>query len=564
MFRETIIAIVSLLLISISDHGTVNIVILDEGCDNMKRILSLLLALCMIASLLAACGGSSDPVQKNQAKASDDKYRSFYQVWIGSFCDSNGDQTGDLPGLISKLDYINDGDPNGGDDLGADGIWLSPMMPSKSYHKYNVRDYFEIDPDFGTLEDFDKLIEESHKRGIRVIIDLVLNHSGDDHEFFVKACDELREGKEDGYARYYNVSKTSNDTYNRPISGSNYYYEGPFSTDMPDWNLSYDGTREYFEKVTKFWLEKGVDGFRLDAVKYFDDKNTDADEFLNWFYTMAQKYNPDVYMVGEDWDDAGNIYDMYESGIDSLFNFKFANSGGEFLVGSHNNVQDTMTKLQKYDNNIKKRNEKAINANFLTNHDMVRLANMLDEEDYKMAANLYMLAPGNSFTYYGEEIGIEAPNTTNDASYRTAMIWDNENLPDIYVPGVAGVEKNELGGVEQQLKDEHSILSAYRKLIKIRQQNPEIARGNISEVVNWGDTNCAGIIIEYDGSSVMVIHNVSDEAKEADVSEKFNNPELRGWSYGDKAAEPNKEIPKLSSGKLTIPAHTSVVLKNGK
>ena len=113
--------------------------------------------------------------------------------------------------------------------------------------------------------------------------------------------------------------------------------------------------------------------------------------------------------------------------------------------------------------------KKAINANFLTNHDMVRLANMLDEEDYKMAANLYMLAPGNSFTYYGEEIGIEAPNTTNDASYRTAMIWDNENLPDIYVPGVAGVEKNELGGVEQQLKDEHSILSAYRKLIKIRQ-----------------------------------------------------------------------------------------------
>lgn len=530
----------------------------------MKKMLAILLAVVLTLSLLTACGGSSDPVQKNQATASTDKYRSFYQVWIGSFCDSNGDQTGDLPGLISKLDYINDGDPNGGDDLGADGIWLSPMMPSKSYHKYNVRDYFEIDPDFGTLADFDKLIEESHKRGIRVIIDLVLNHSGDDHEFFVKACDELREGKEDGYARYYNVSKTSNETYSRPITGSDYFYEGPFSTDMPDWNLGYEGTREYFEEVTKFWLEKGVDGFRLDAVKYFDDKNTDAVEFLKWFYTMAQKYNPDVYMVGEDWDDAGNIYDMYESGIDSLFNFKFANSGGEYLVGSHNNVQDTMTKLQKYDNNIKKRNEKAINANFLTNHDMVRLANMLDEDDYKMAANLYMLAPGNSFTYYGEEIGIEAPNTTNDASYRTAMIWDNENLPDIYVPGVASVEKNALGGVEQQLKDEHSILSTYRKLIKIRQQNPEIARGNISEVVNWGNTNCAGIVIDYDGSKVMVIHNVGDDAQEADVSDKLSNSELRGWSYGDKAAEPNKETPKLSSGKLTVPAHTSVVLKETK
>lgn len=529
----------------------------------MKKILSLLLAVCMIASLLAACGGSSNPVDKNKAEASTDKYRSYYQVWIGSFCDSNGDQIGDLPGLISKLDYINDGDPNSGNDLGADGIWLSPMMPSKSYHKYNVRDYFEIDPDFGTLADFDTLIKEAHNRGIRVIIDLVLNHSGDDHEFFLKACDELREGKEDGYARYYNVSKESNETYNRPISGSDYYYEGPFSTDMPDWNLSYEGTREYFEEVAKFWLEKGVDGFRLDAVKYFDDRNTDADEFLNWFYTMSQKYNPDVYMVGEDWDDAGNVYDMYESGIDSLFNFKFANSGGEWMVASHGMTADALGKLKKYDDNIKKRNENAINANFLTNHDMVRVYNMLDEDDYKMAAALYMLAPGNTFTYYGEEIGIEAPNTSNDASYRTAMIWDNEKLPDIEVPGVAGVVKNELGGVEQQLKDEHSLLNTYRRLIKLRQQNPEIARGDIEEVLDLGDNNVGGMIINHDGSRVIVIHNTTDEAKELTI-DMISNPELRGWSYADLAAEPNKETPKLSGTKLTLPARTSVVLKEVK
>ena len=529
----------------------------------MKKILSLLLAVCMIASLLAACGGSSNPVDKNKAEASTDKYRSYYQVWIGSFCDSNGDQIGDLPGLISKLDYINDGDPNSGNDLGADGIWLSPMMPSKSYHKYNVRDYFEIDPDFGTLADFDTLIKEAHNRGIRVIIDLVLNHSGDDHEFFLKACDELREGKEDGYARYYNVSKESNETYNRPISGSDYYYEGPFSTDMPDWNLSYEGTREYFEEVAKFWLEKGVDGFRLDAVKYFEDKNTDAVEFLKWFYTMAQKYNPDVYMVGEDWDDAGNVYDMYESGIDSLFNFKFANSGGEWMVASHGMTADALGKLKKYDNNIKKRNENAINANFLTNHDMVRAYNMLDEDDYKMAAALYMLAPGNTFTYYGEEIGIEAPNTSNDASYRTAMIWDNEKLPDIEVPGVAEVVKNELGGVEQQLKDEHSLLNTYRRLIKLRQQNPEIARGDIEEVLDLGDNNVGGMIINDDGSRVIVIHNTTDEAKELTI-DMISNPELRGWSYADLAAEPNKEAPKLSGTKLTLPARTSVVLKEVK
>lgn len=529
----------------------------------MKRIIAMLLAVVLTVSLLTACGGSSDPSASIKAEASADKYRSFYQVWIGSFCDSNGDETGDLPGLISKLDYINDGDPNAGDDLGADGIWLSPMMPSKSYHKYNVRDYFEIDPDFGTLEDFDTLIEECHKRGIVVIIDLVLNHSGDDHEFFQKACEELREGKEDGYARYYNVSKTSDNTYNRVIPGSDYYYEGPFSPDMPDWNLSYDGTREYFEEVTKFWLDKGVDGFRLDAVKYFDDKNTDAVEFLNWFYTMAQGYNPDVYMVGEDWDDAGNIYEMYESGIDSLFNFKFANAGGEYLVASHGMVADMAEKLKKYDGNIKQHNENAINANFLTNHDMARLANMLEEDANKMAAALYMLAPGNTFTYYGEEIGIEAPNTTNDASYRTAMIWDNEDLPDIYVPGVSGVEANPLGGVEQQLKDEHSLLSTYRRLIKLRLQNPEIARGDITEVVDFGDSFCTGLIIDDDGSRVLVIHNGNGEEMELTI-DMIDNPELRGWSVADLAEEPVEDVPKLSSGVLTVPAKTSVVLKENR
>lgn len=542
----------------------------------MKRILSFLLVICLLAGLLAACGGkenadddkkaadgSADPVETLKIEPSADKYRNFYQVWIGAFCDSNGDGTGDLPGVISKLDYINDGDPNGGDDLGADGIWLSPMMPSKSYHKYNVRDYFDIDPDFGTLEDFDKLLEEAHKRGVKVIIDLVLNHSGDDHEFFLKACDELSEGKEDGYARYYNISKTSDNTYNRPVMGTDYYYEGPFSTDMPDWNLSYEGTREYFEKITKFWLEKGVDGFRLDAVKYFGDKNTDAVEFLGWFYKMAQKYNPDVYMVGEDWDEAGNVYEMYKSGIDSLFNFKFGDTAGEFVSSCHGMIGDMAKKLQKYDNHIKENNANAINANFLTNHDMVRLANMLDEDDNKMAAALYMFAPGNAFTYYGEEIGIEAASTSSDAYYRTAMIWDNDDLPKITVPGVPSVDANALGGVKQQLEQKHSLLNAYRKMIRIRQQNPEIARGNITELVNFDDKKCAGYITDYNGSRVLIIHNASDKAQELTI-DMIANPELRGWINADLAETPNEEPVKLSGTTLSVPERTSVVLKENK
>lgn len=528
----------------------------------MKRILSILLAVCMLAALLAACGENNNADGGIKAEASTDKYRNYYQVWIGSFCDSDDDGVGDIPGLISKLDYINDADPNSGDDLGADGIWLSPMMPSSTYHKYNVEDYYKIDPDFGTLEDYDKLLEECHKRGIVVIIDLVVNHAGAGHEFFQKACDELRDGKEDGYARYFNFSKNKDYVYQHAVSGSDYYYQGDFWDQMPDWNLSYDGTKEYFEDVTKFWLERGTDGFRLDAVKYFDDANTDGVEFLKWFYTMAQGYKSDVYMVGEDWDDAVNIYDMYESGIDSLFNFKFANSGGEFVIGSHGQVKDTLTKLKKYDDNIKKHNPNAINANFLTNHDMVRLYNLLDEEDNKMAAALYMLAPGNAFTYYGEEIGIESAG--NDDEYkRTAMIWDSDDIPDITTNGKADAVDSELGGVKQQLAQEHSLLNTYRGLIKLRLQNPEIARGNIAEIVDFDSSDIGAMIIDYNGSRVMVIHNGSKDAAELTI-DMITGPELRGYSVADTAEEPSKDAPELTDGVLKLPARTSVVLKENK
>lgn len=541
----------------------------------MKKIVSLLVVACLVLSCcLCSCGAGGDPVEKNKAVVSNDKYRNFYQIWIGSFCDSNNDETGDIPGIISKLDYLNDGKPDEGDDLGIDGIWLSPMMPSYSYHKYNVEDYFNIDKDFGTLDDFDTLIAECDKRGIEVIIDLVVNHSASTHPYFKKACEELKEGKEDGYAKYYRFKKGSSPTYSRRVKDTDYFYEGAFSFEMPDWNLSYQGTRDYFEEIVKFWLDRGVDGFRLDAVKYFNDEETDGEEFLSWFYNMAKKYNENVYMVGEDWDDSGKVYDMYKSGIDSLFNFKFANTDGVYVSTARSGqTKDMAAQLKKYNGNILKRNEKAINANFLTNHDMVRVANMLDEDENKFAAALYMLSPGNSFTYYGEEIGITAPNTTNDASYRTAMIWDNDELPDIYVNGVAEVTKNELGGVKQQLEQKDSMLNFYRRLIKIKNQNPEIARGEISDTLDFEDGKIGGYKVEYNGTTLLVIHNGNREEKEVTLTDDMaTNPELRGYvvATNTMVTEENADTTvqnttkgevKLNSKTLTLPPLSSVVIK---
>ena len=554
----------------------------------MKRLLCVLLAAVMICSLFAACGSdsgdekakpasddnksgspsaavsddtadSANPVNTIKAEPSSDKYRTFYQVWIGAFNDSDGDEIGDLRGLIEKLDYINDGDPNSGTDLGMDGIWLSPMMPSSTYHKYNVEDYFDIDPEFGTLADFDELVKKCHERGIVVIIDLVLNHSGAGHEFFQKACEELAEGKTDGYARYYNFSKTQDGVYQYHVPDSDYYYQGDFWDQMPDWNLSFEGTRDYFEDVTKFWLDRGVDGFRLDAVKYFNDAHTDADEFLSWYYAMAKELKDDVYMVGEYWDDAVTICEMYSTGIDSLFNFKFADTGGEYLVAANGQIENYVGKLKKYDNRIKEENENAINANFLTNHDMVRLANLADEEINKMAAALYMLSPGNSYTYYGEEIGIEAESTSSDKYYRTPMIWDNDDLPEIYSSGVFPVSENPLGGVKQQLAQSDSLLNTYRLLVKLRLQNPEIARGDITQTVTFDDLYCAGFIVEYQGSKLLIIHNGDEEAKELTI-DMIDSPELRGWSTAQMIDGVSSEV-SLNGTTLTLAPMTSVVIK---
>ncbi len=533
----------------------------------MKKSIALILALVLAISVCLCSCGTGDPTDTNKVFVSDDKYRTFYQIWIGSFCDSNGDETGDFQGIISKLDYLNDGKPDSGDDLGIDGIWLSPMMPSYSYHKYNVADYFDIDENFGTLEDFDEFMAECDKRGINVIIDLVVNHSASNHPYFLKACEELREGKEDGYARYYNFSKKSDATYSRPVTDSEYYYEGQFSPEMPDWNLSYEGTREYFEEVTKFWLDRGVDGFRLDAVKYFTDSHTDGEEFLTWFYSMAQGYNPDVYMVGENWDSAGNIYEYYKTGCDSFFNFKFATSSGEYVMaGSSGRVNAFADALKRYNDNILKRSDTAINANFLTNHDMVRVSNMLVTYEQKFACALYMLSPGNSFTYYGEEIGIEAPNTTNDASYRTAMIWDNYNLPSIFVNGVPTVTENPLGGVEQQLLDENSLLNTYRRVIKLRNQNPEIARGKITEVYETDDIYLGGYYVEYEGARLLVLHNGDVVDKTVTITDDMlSKAELRGYSVAGSAEDlPDSDSDftvTFKKGELKLPPYSSVVLK---
>ncbi len=538
----------------------------------MKKLISLMLvfALLLGAVALAACSteaqkASFDP-ENMSVHVSDDKYRNYYHIWVCAFNDSNGDETGDLNGITEKLDYINDGDPDTDTDLGFDGIWLSPMMPSDSYHKYDVDDYMAVDPAFGTLEDFDRFIAECDKRGITVILDLVLNHCGTDHEFWKKAVEEVKEGNFDGYAKYYRFVASESSPgqgYRQLIGVPNVWYEGQFSPEMPEWNLDYEGTRAYFEEVAKFWLQRGVGGFRLDAVMYMTDETTDGTEFLNWFYSTAQKYNPEVYMVGENWQGNSELYETYASGIDSQFAFSFATATGNIATAVKSGVGKSLaTQLKKFDDNSHKANENVINAFFLSNHDMVRSGSYFPRglAYQKMAAATYLLLPGNSYTYYGEEICMETPseNTKNDAFFRGPMIWDSDVEPDIWCTADAYSELP-YGGVKQQTDDENSLLSFYRQAIKVKNQNYELARGKVTEVYPFDNTAICAFKVVYNDTELLVLHNMDAEAgAEVEITEEMLEDAVVS---GALVAGDTEEKVVLKDGKLTLPIQSSAILR---
>ena len=274
-----------------------------------KRIISVAIVIAVFLGLFVNCNiaGSSATPELNIV---DDNYRNYYEVFVYSFCDSDGDKIGDLNGVTQKLDYIQ--------DMGFNGIWLMPIMPSTTYHKYDVTDYCAIDKDYGTLDDFKTLVEECHKRDIRLIIDFVMNHTSSEHEWFTKACDYLRTLKEGEdanaedckYVDYYHFSKEQVDGTYYKVVGSEYYYEGSFWEEMPDLNMMNSDVRAEFEKISKFWIDLGVDGFRMDAAMHYEEGSTEKNsEILNWLYTYCTSLKPDFYMVSEVWANKSTIAD---------------------------------------------------------------------------------------------------------------------------------------------------------------------------------------------------------------------------------------------------------------
>ena len=490
----------------------------------------------------------------------DDNYRTYYEIFVYSFCDSNGDGVGDLQGVISKLDYLQ--------QLGITGIWLMPIHPSTSYHKYNVSDYYEIDPQYGTMEDFEALIAACDARGINVIIDLVVNHTGSEHPWFKEAVQYLQKlptgqnpsAEDCKYLDYYFFSRESGNG-SHAVEGTDWYYEGVFDYAMPDLNLGNPDVREEIEAIIAFWLNKGVSGFRLDAAKEFYSGQTSKNvEVLSWLQQTATSIKPDCYMVAEVWDTFATITDYYESGITSIFNYAFGNNNGKIIkvlqgAGNSSVVSTYASALQKADSAYRTNNPDYIDAPFLSNHDVGRIAGFVsrDENKIKLAGAMNIFMSGSVFIYYGEEIGMVGSG--NDPSKRAPMYWNaaRDNGTTDLPPECELPDEYPLGSLEEQLNDDSSVYNYYRQAIAIRNALPVIARGatTVEAALNMG---CVSAYRKtWDEEECIILMNIDSNAATVDLSS------YEGWTLAANLSV-DENLVNMNGTTLNLPAYGVAIL----
>jgi alpha-amylase len=409
--------------------------------------------------------------------------RVFYEIFVRSFQDSDGDGIGDFAGLTARLDQLNDGDPATDTDLGIDGIWLMPINDAPSYHGYDAVDYRAINPDYGTMADFEAFLAAAHARGIKVIVDYVMNHCSSGHPWFQAAAagDPARRG----WFRWEADDPGQTGPWGQQVwhpSGPDWYY-GLFWSGMPDLNYDDPSLREEMLATAEWWLEDvGVDGFRLDAVLYIDE---DGDQLQDTAGTFAfwEEFNgrikavaPAALSVGEAWTSSTNAV-RYVQGerLDLCFEFDLsyavmgaANSADAWWLGEKLRQVTALYPYLQF-------------APFLTNHDQDRAFTVLGEDPGKAraAAGILLTLPGVPFVYYGEEIGMTGSGAHE--FIRAPMQWTGDATAGF----TTGVPWQPLGGnvatnnVAAMAADPASLLSHYRRLIRLRQAVPALRRGGV-------------------------------------------------------------------------------------
>lgn len=537
---------------------------------NYKKLVAS--ALC-IPLLLSGCNSS-----KKLTAVTNDYYRTNYEIFVYSYYDSDGDGIGDLNGIIEKLDYLNDGNDKTDSDLGVNGIWLTPICPSTTYHKYDVTDYMAIDLQYGSMEDFESLIATAHDKHINVITDMVINHTSSKHPWFIEATGYLKglsatdepNSADCPYVNFYHFSKERKDNTWYQIEGTEYYYEGSFWSEMPDLNLSDATLMAELKDIMAFWIDKGVDGFRMDAPLHYEETDTEFNTgVLKKLYDYCKGIKPDIYMVSEVWASEQTIEDYYTSLTPSMFDFDFAQGEGDIIMTAWGRETAKTFVERMIDNDAARRanNPDYINASFITNHDMSRIYNAYNgkQDKMKMAAILLLSMPGSPYIYYGEEIGMMSYGP-KDENKRLPMYWSDKTTEGM-CSGPDDADKDimqKCKPADKQFKDKNSLYNTYKKGLELRNNNPEIARGSDVILSDMNSDNTVIIARTWEDEVVFIIYNTSYEsvrvprdAINSYMSAKglsYNNEVIGTMSVGGKDAKAGEE-------EITVPACSVTYLK---
>ncbi len=435
-----------------------------------------------------------------------------YEVFVRSYQDSNGDGVGDFNGLAQKLDYL--------ESLGVSALWLMPIYPTGTYHGYDVQDYYAVNPEYGTMEEFKALLEAAHQRDMRIIIDFVMNHTSNENPWFKASA-----AGDSAYADWY-IWQDTDPGYAGPWGqrvwheqGGRYYY-GVFDSIMPDLNYRSEAVTQEMYKVADFWLKDvGVDGFRVDGAKHLIEKDKlqedtpETKEWLKGFLAHVKQTQPEAFVVGEVWSPTilSSAYVKREA-LDMVFNFQLAEN---VLAGVGFGYADRIERELVASAKAFPENRYGF---FLANHDQTRVMTKMmgDVNRAKAAAAVMLTGPGTPFIYYGEEIGMSGDKP--DPQIRTPMQWSAEAGAG-FTTGTPWEAVNEdyttINAAAQQ-DDPDSLLNRYRDLLKVRNENAVLRTGSYTAGSATSKQVLASLRVLGDGSSpgdevVLVLINVSDQ-----------------------------------------------------
>ncbi len=536
-----------------------------------SKFVSLTISLSFAAAALAATGQTPPPAQKaihqpaiNQPDGPEWwRHAVIYELYPRSFQDSDGDGVGDIKGITARLDYLH--------DLGIDAIWITPMYPSPGVdYGYDISDYTAIDPMYGTMADFDNLVAEAKKRGIRILMDYVINHTSDQHPWFIESRSSRSNPKRDWYVWHDGKGETATDKGKPPSNWQSWfggsawqwdektrqYYYHYFYVQQPDLNWRNPEVHTAMDGVLDFWMKRGVAGFRIDAVsRLFEDPNLHDDPYLPGRNVYGDRnirhlYTDDLPQVHDVLKEVRRVVDKYpgnpvlvteadEPNIQALA--KMYGNGDEVQLPMDFQIADvnelSAPRFRELFNQVENNPAHGQPEFFFSNHDQPRQWDRYGDGEHndqiaKLMAVLELAARGTPQMYYGEELGMRTtdpvriedvhdpigkrgwPKEKGRDGERTPMQWNASSdagfttnaKPWLPIPPSASTYN-----VETESKDPNSIFNLYKHLLALRKSDPALRDGT-QQSINNDDPNVFAFLRRFGNRTVLVALNMSEHA----------------------------------------------------